>query len=150
MLTSVDTSPIWSVEPCTGRKYQAWPEKGSARPGTLQKNTGPAQWLKSLAQPDPYFWACCWQKLKHNSAICMLNIINSPIWEARVRSGDGVIDSLHLRGRKKGWSAAKGKDADHRSVACERAGQLHGRNADRPGPARPCNFWVRPDGFSKL
>jgi len=66
----------------------------------------------------------------------MLNIINSPTGEAMMRSGDGVIDSLHLRGRNKGWSAAKGKDADHRSVACERAGQLHGPYADQPGPAR--------------
>jgi len=76
--------------------------------------------------------------------MCMLNIINSPTGEVRMRSGDGVIDSLHLQGMKKGWSAAKGKDADHRSVACERAGQLHGPYADWPGLARPSNFWARP------
>ena len=51
---------------------------------------------------------------------------------------------------EKGWSAAKGKDADHRSIACERAGQLHGPYADQPGPAWPSNFWARPDDFSKL
>jgi len=31
----------------------------------------------------------------------MLNIINSPTGEARVMSGDGVIDSLHLQGSGK-------------------------------------------------
>ena len=65
-------------------------------------------------------------------------------------SGDGVIDSLHLQGRRKGWLVAKGKDVDHRSVACERAGQLYGPYADRPGPARPSNYSAHPDGFSKL
>jgi len=52
-----------------------------------------------------------------------------------MRSGDGIIDSLHLQGTKKGWSDAKWKDADHRSIACERAGQLHGPYADRPARA---------------
>jgi len=91
----------------------ARPEKGSARPVTLQKNTGPAR-------PGP----ATVDKPKHNFAICMLNIINSPTREARVRCGDNVIDSLHLQGRRKRlvWL----KNVDHRSVACERAGQLHG------------------------
>ena len=64
-----------------------------------------------------------------------------------------VLDSLHLQGRQKGWSAAKGKDADHRSITCERAGQLHGPYADRPGLARTSNFWARPGParwFSKI
>ena len=73
----------------------------------------------------------------------MLNKINSPTGEAKVRSGDGAIDSLHLRGWQKGGAAAKGKDVDLRSIACERAGRLHGPYADQPGPARP-------DGFSEL
>jgi len=38
------------------------------------------------------------------------------------------------RGGEKADAAAKGKDVDHRSVACERAGRLHGPYANRPGP----------------
>jgi len=51
-----------------------------------------------------------------------------------VRSGDGAIDSYTLQGGKKADVAANGKDVDHRSVTCERAGQLHGPYANRPGP----------------
>jgi len=79
----------------------------------------------------------------------MLNIINSPIGEARVGSGNGTIDSLHLhsyRGGEKAGAAAKGKDVDRRSIACERAGQLHGPYTNQPGLAHS----ARPDGFSKL
>jgi len=41
----------------------------------------------------------------------MLNIVNSPTGEARVMSGsgDGVIDSLHLQGRQKGWCGREGE-----------------------------------------
>ena len=39
-------------------------------------------------------------------------------------------------GGEKAGVAAKGKDVERRSVACEQAGQLHGPYANRPGPAR--------------
>ena len=45
-----------------------------------------------------------------------------------------VLDSLHLQGRRKGWSAMKGKDVDRRSVAYERASQLHGPQYMQSGP----------------
>jgi len=51
-----------------------------------------------------------------------------------MRSGDGAIDT-YMGGEKAG-AVAKGEDADHRSVACEPAGRLHGPYADRLGPAQ--------------
>jgi len=50
-----------------------------------------------------------------------------------VRSGDGVIDSLHLQGRGKGWCGREGEECGPQKCCCERAGQLHGPYADRTG-----------------
>jgi len=71
------------------------------------KISSPARKRFGPARPDPISRPTA-DKSKHNSAICMLNIINSPAGEARVGSGDGVIDSLRLQGRWKGWCGCRG------------------------------------------
>jgi len=46
-----------------------------------------------------------------------------------------VVQTVYTySGGEKAGAAAKGKDVEHRSIACERAGQLHGLYANRPGP----------------
>jgi len=43
------------LEPCTGRKYQAWPGPKKVRPGPLccrKLQAQPAQWLKSPTRPN--------------------------------------------------------------------------------------------------
>jgi len=117
-----------------GPKISSPARPKKVRPGVvhcrkLQARPGPAQWLKSPARSR--FKAYCWHKPKHNSAICMLNIINS---------GDGVIDSLHLQGTRKGWCG-------HEREGC--GPQKRCMWASRPTSWAVC--WPdRPDGFSKL
>jgi len=79
----------------------------------------------------------------------MLNIINSPTGEARVRSGDGVIDSLHLQGRQKGWCGRKGgRMWTAETLHVSELANLTGRMLT--SPAQPSNYSARPDGFPKL
>ena len=98
------TRTIITLEPCTGRKYQARP--GPVHCRKIQAR--PSDWSEKPGTARSCFSAYCWHKPKHNSAICLLNIINSPTGEARARSGDGVIESLHLQGRRKGWCGREG------------------------------------------
>jgi len=76
-------------------------EKSLAQPVMLQKNTDPAQpgWILFLGL----------LLTQTKTQLRSLRIVNSPTVEARVRSGDGVIDSLHLQGRRKGWFGREGE-----------------------------------------
>jgi len=139
------------IEPRIGGKYQAQPGpkkvqpgpvhciKIQARPGDWKAQTGLILFLGRLLTQTKTQWA----------VICMLNIINSPTGEARVRSGDGVIDSLHLQGRQKGWCGREGEGCGPQK-RCMWASRptcwpaRHSPVTTRPGPMVFQNYTARP------